>query len=172
MSFERRQFLALAGTTATVGCLSAPAKDDSDGMHLESIDAAGSPGKSLPLVLPGNVTVLEFFATWCGYCPGQMPPLKKIRDKYPSDEVAVHSVTAEMNEKTVEDYWEKWDATWPALLDDELDAYEKYSVEKLPTTFVIDSEGSVVKKHVRTVFEDELTTAIENAKGGPNGTAQ
>ncbi|MCP4940024.1 MAG: TlpA family protein disulfide reductase, partial [Phycisphaeraceae bacterium] len=47
---------------------------------------------------PGKVTVMEFWATWCGPCKAGMPHLSELQEKYASKGVNIVGVTREKPE--------------------------------------------------------------------------
>ena len=56
-------------------------------------------GESISLKeLSGKVVVLDFWATWCPPCRESLPELKELTKEYPSEKLAVISVSADENE--------------------------------------------------------------------------
>ena len=85
----------------------------------------------------GKVTVLDFYADWCGPCQRQTPIIEKI---------------AEENQETV--------AVIKINVDENTDLAEKYEVESIPSIFVI-KNGKVTKKFIGLTSKEELLEAIK-----------
>jgi thiol-disulfide isomerase/thioredoxin len=139
-------------------------------IRLPSVEAPGSPGGEVPVHEPGRTSVVEFFATWCGPCKPQMAELRELRESFGPDELHLVSVTQEARPEKVRQFWERYDGTWPALIDESLVATDAYDVGGLPTTFVVDAEGAVAWRHVGGPIPDErLARAVRSAAGSGDG---
>jgi len=139
-------------------------------IRLPSVEAPGSPGGEVPVREPGTTSLVEFFATWCGPCKPQMAELRELRESFGPDELHLVSVTQEARPEKVRQFWERYDGTWPALIDESLVATDTYDVGGLPTTFVVDAEGAVAWRHVGGPIPDErLARAVRSAAGSRDG---
>lgn len=94
-----------------------------------------------------KLTIVEFWASWCGPCRAAFPSLKEIYDKYKNRGLGIIGYSVDRNEND----WKK------ALQDDRLPwenvretdfgyAKRTYGIEKLPTMYVVDSNGQVIAK--------------------------
>jgi thiol-disulfide isomerase/thioredoxin len=45
----------------------------------------------------GKVTMVSYWTTWCGYCREEIPELKKIRDDYSKDDLAMIGISLDTN---------------------------------------------------------------------------
>jgi thiol-disulfide isomerase/thioredoxin len=133
---------------------------------LRSVEAPGSPGDEVRVREPGTTSVVEFFATWCGPCKPQMAELRELRASFGPDELHLVSVTQETRPEKIRGFWERYDGTWPALVDEALVATDAYDVGGLPTTIVLDPDGAVAWRHVGGPIPDErLAEAVRSAAG-------
>ncbi|HZK29150.1 MAG TPA: TlpA disulfide reductase family protein [Clostridia bacterium] len=103
----------------------------------------------------GKVIFLNFWATWCPPCKGELPDIEGLyRDNnrntgalavlgviFPDEEGASSPSQREMNTEGIKQFLLEEDLTFPVLLDTEGKIFEKYRVTGLPTTFIIDREG-------------------------------
>lgn len=96
---------------------------------------------------PGQVTVVEFWATWCPPCRTSIPHINKIQKQYADKQVVVVGVSNEAK-KTVAAFIKKMgkDMTYPvAIGDDKMTAgyMQAYNVRGIPHAFVVDAEGKI-----------------------------
>ncbi len=137
-----------------------------DPVTIETLDAPGGEADALAVPTPGEVTLLEFFATWCGTCRSMMPTHSEVRADRP--DVQFVSVTNEpIGETTtradVVAWWEENGGNWPVGLDTDLDLTRVFDVSVTPTTVVIDAENRVSRADIGRKSADELRTWIDDA---------
>ena len=97
-----------------------------------------------------TVTVMEFWATWCGPCKAGMPHLSELQKAYADAGVTIIGVSRE-EPKVVKDFLakEEWDQKmqYTVALDDESKtnaAYMKAARQNgIPCAFVVDQKGRV-----------------------------
>jgi peroxiredoxin len=108
----------------------------------------------------GKDVILNFWATWCGYCRKQLPYIEEVYEKYSDTGLTVLAVNAMESHDQAADYIAKQGFTFPVVLDVNGTVNQLYCVPALPATMFIDSEGIV--KYARagafTSVED-----VENA---------
>jgi peroxiredoxin len=132
-------------------------------------------GNSISLKeLRGKTVILDFWATWCGPCIASFPGMQMAVDKFKSDEsVAFLFInTWERGsdvKKMVADFIEKKNYRFHVLLDSDNKVVESYSVEGIPTKFVIDKNGKIRFKSVgfggdAEKLVEELSLMIEMIK--------
>jgi thiol-disulfide isomerase/thioredoxin len=80
----------------TIGAV-APAIDVSDW-----VQDGGGKWEHITEFKPGNVTIVEFWATWCGPCVAAMPHVSELQEKYADKGVQVVSVSTEPVETVTE----------------------------------------------------------------------
>lgn len=95
--------------------------------------------------LRGKKVILNFWASWCSPCKKEMPEMQDFYEKHSNEVeiVAVNLTGSEVSVDTVKKYIDKYNYTYPILLDKELKVQEKYNVTIIPTTYFIGSDGKV-----------------------------
>ena len=110
----------------------------------------------LSTVIPqGRYVMLEFWASWCGPCRGEIPHLKHIREVYPDFDI----VSVSVDDKDAD--WkralkeEKMD--WVQLRDEGFTAgkaFSEYQVMGIPCCLVLDPQGRFYKVNMRGAYLD------------------
>lgn len=94
----------------------------------------------------GEKVMLNFWATWCPPCKEEIPDMEKFYAAH-GDEINILAVNLDP-ENDVEGFLKKMNATFPVVIDEGRQAMSKYDVLTIPTTFFIDEEGIIRKKHL------------------------
>jgi cytochrome c biogenesis protein CcmG/thiol:disulfide interchange protein DsbE len=109
----------------------------------------------------GKPVVVNFWASWCGYCEAEMPDLVKFAAAHP--EVAVIGVDVNDDEGAALDSASKWGLTFPSVYDPDGQIFARFGTEGLPTTVFYDKDLKVVETLVGQQglesFEDGLRKA-------------
>ena len=113
----------------------------------------------------GKVVMLQFTASWCGICRGEMPHIEKRiwqPHKDNTDFVLV-GVDREEPREVVEEYTTQLGTTYPMLLDEKGDVFASYALRKSGITrnVLIDRDGRIVKltrRFVEPEFNDLVAT--------------
>jgi peroxiredoxin len=117
--------------------------------------------------LRGDVVLLNVWATWCEPCRQEIPALEKIHETYSPRGLAVVgvSVDAAGDEKEVADFAREFRMTYALWLDPDQRVNDIFRLVGVPSTFLLDREGTVVWKHLGPVdpADPQLLKAIQTA---------
>lgn len=100
----------------------------------------------------GKTVLLTFWASWCPTCRAENKHLKKLYPEYKNDGFEILAVSLDRNRTNWEKAVEKDGISWHQVSDLEgVDSpvATKYGVYSTPTTFLIDSSGTVTGKDLR-----------------------
>ena len=111
----------------------------------------------------GKVVVLNFWATWCIPCRAEMPDLEHEARAHRSGPVAILGIDWKEPAAPVKDFSEGLGVTYPMLLDSDGRVYDLYRVGALPTTFIIDAQGRLLKTRIGIASRDEIEAEIRSA---------
>lgn len=114
----------------------------------------------------GNVVLLNLWATWCGPCRFEIPELGKLHAKYARRGFKVIGVSVdEGGANDVKPFVAEEKIQYPIVIDKEAKLASILQTDQLPTSILVDREGSIVWKHVGPVDTSDaaLTAALEKA---------
>ncbi len=133
--------------------------DPAPGFKLNTLD-----GKPLTLAaLQGKVIFLNFWATWCGPCRAEIPDLIALQDRY-KDRLQIIGLNVDDEEADIQKYVEEMGINYPVVMASNDLRIQYGGIPALPTSFVLDTEGRVVQKHVGlsnpAVYETEIRALL------------
>ena len=115
----------------------------------------------------GTPVVVNFWATWCGYCTEEMPLFQDAWDSE-GGEVAFIMLNCTYGQtETVEGaakYIRDAGYTFPVYYDTKQEAQYLYGIRSLPTTLFVDAEGNLADARIGMLTEDALQKGLELLK--------
>lgn len=120
--------------------------------------AAKMPAFSLPDAVTGSTVasanftgktlLITFFATWCPPCMQEVPTLIELHQQFSKDNFSVIGLSVDQGgADVVAKLVEKRSINYPVLMADEATANNFGGVAGIPTSFLVNKEGNVVKKY-------------------------
>jgi thiol-disulfide isomerase/thioredoxin len=121
----------------------------------------------------GKVVILNFWATWCGPCREEIPEMIDLASRYKDRVQIVGASVDDISPAEVNEFAKRMGINYPVVMAG-LDLVSEYGgVPALPTSFVIDTHGRVVQKHVGLYPTDVYESEIRSLLGLPvNGTVE
>jgi thiol-disulfide isomerase/thioredoxin len=107
-------------------------------------------GKKVSLAsLRGKPVLLQFWASWCIPCVGEIPYLRDIRKMYKPNKLEIISISIDSDSSAFKKAIEKYQMNWTNILgaDDILVRYG--SISSVPQLYLIDDRGKIVFSHTK-----------------------
>lgn len=145
--------------TISENSISAPPKDDgeevveSDGFGLDKGQMAPDfelttlDGEKVKLSdFRGEKVMLNFWATWCPPCRAEMPDMQKLHENKDVQILAVNLTESETVPDKIQKFVDELELTFTIPLDEETSVADKYQIQPIPSSFMIDSNGRIQNK--------------------------
>ena len=127
------------------------------GEKFKDIEVVNEEGKTVHLadyVKPGQYNMVEFWASWCGPCRGEIPHLRHVYEAYGKGENAFNMISVSIDDK--ESDWKKAlkeeNMKWIQLCDLKGwkgEVINKYKIQGVPFCLILDKEGRIIDHGVR-----------------------
>ncbi len=91
----------------------------------------------------GKVVLVNFWATWCEPCRAEMPSMQRLRDRFAAQAFAVLAVNYMESSEKISIYRESQQLDLTLLADRDGAAAKRWKVRILPSSFVVDRQGTV-----------------------------
>ena len=112
--------------------------------ELEALD--GTKIKLSEAIKDKNV-ILNFWATWCGFCVIEMPDLEELQKAHEDDLLIIAINVGETKEK-VQAFVDEMKLNLTVVLDGDMKVNNNYGVRSYPTTLAINKKGEAVGAYV------------------------
>jgi thiol-disulfide isomerase/thioredoxin len=116
----------------------------------------------------GKVVLLDFWATWCGPCRAEIPGFVRLQEKYREKGLEIIGVSIDPiapqggGAPAVEPFMRTNGINYTVWLVNNADAMQGYDVSRgIPTTYVIDRSGKIVKTYVGAQPEQVFENAVK-----------
>jgi thiol-disulfide isomerase/thioredoxin len=150
----------------------AVAKEKFDSVDFELDDVNGGIKKLSSY--RGKLVFLNFWATWCGPCRYEMPSMQRIYHELKSEGFEIVAVNLREGKQLVKKFLDQNKLTFPVLLDKDGRVGAIYGARSIPTTYLIDRNGSIIgraigarewdTKEIKVVFKEILENGFSYVK--------
>lgn len=103
----------------------------------------------------GKAVLLNFWATWCGPCVGELPAFPRLLETY-GDQLTLLAVNSSEDEKTVTDFLTQNGYTFPVAVDADGSIGALYPTDGIPYTIIIAPDGTISAIQLGAGGADEM----------------
>ncbi len=91
----------------------------------------------------GRKVILNFWASWCAPCKAEMPDLQSVYMAHREQGVVILAINKEEDLATVAQFAKEMGLSFPIIANEDGDISRQYGALGLPTTYFINSDGTV-----------------------------
>lgn len=113
--------------------------------------------------LRGKIVLIDFWATWCGPCMGEIPNVVNAYNKYHDQGFEIIGISFDTNKVSLKRVMEDKGMPWPQYFDGKGWANDfgvKFGIHGIPTMWLIDAKGQVITKNARTDLAGQVEKAL------------
>ena len=107
----------------------------------------------------GKVVLLDFWASWCGPCIGDLPNLRKIKEQVAAQPVVFLNISLDANEGAWKQAIAKHEIKGVHVRSEQV--AQAYNVSGIPRYYLVDPQGLIVEDRLRVFDVDEVVAKIE-----------
>lgn len=115
----------------------------------------------------GKVIILDFWATWCPPCRAEIPGFVNLQKEFKDQGFTVIGVALDKPDKVAK-FYKDFKMNYPVVIGNREIAAAYGGITGIPTTFVLDRQGRIVKKYVgmrpEKVFREDIVKLLSEPK--------
>lgn len=109
----------------------------------------------------GKVVIVNFWASWCVPCRDEAPILQDVWERYKDRGVVLVGVAYLDIEGDALDFIDEFGITYPNGMDRGKVISERYKIEGVPETFIVDQTGEIIEFHAGPAQPGQLEAIID-----------
>ncbi|MFN8008903.1 MAG: TlpA disulfide reductase family protein [Terriglobia bacterium] len=161
--------LLLTVLILAAACSSGSRKEPLGPKPVPQFSASSLDGKTVAMKdLSNKVVIIDFWATWCSPCREEIPHLNKLYSDLKGQGLEIVGISMDDGpdiEKDVKDFARKFRMEYPVVMGNDELADQFGGVVGLPTTFIVDRKGNIVKKFVGLPPIEQLSRIVRELVG-------
>ena len=110
----------------------------------------------------GKYVLVDFGASWCGPCRGEIPTIIDLYNKYAGDNFAVLGVATWDEPADTKKAMEELGIQYPQIMNAQKAGSDAYNIEGIPEIILFAPDGTIVKRGLRG---EAMVKAVEEALG-------
>jgi thiol-disulfide isomerase/thioredoxin len=138
------------------------ASESAEGMTIKDFTQPGLDGTPVSLlgeVSKSKITVIDFWASWCGPCRQEMPFMLELYDKYKDKGLNIIGISLDEDSDAWKAATQQLNIPWVQMSD--LKGWENviakhFCVTSIPHTIVVDQQGKILKRGLRSEKLEEF----------------
>ncbi len=121
-------------------------------MEIVQDDPDGNPLRLSDVVSQNKYTLIDFWASWCGPCLGEIPYMLASYERYGDKGFEIFGVSLDFRKEAWGQAIEQYGLDWIHVSDLEYwknEAAVRYGVRSIPANFLVDENGVIVATNLR-----------------------
>ncbi len=118
----------------------------------------------------GEVTLLNFWATWCPPCRKEMPSMVELHNKLATRGLRIVAVSVDKKKSDLAGFVREFQLPFQVLHDADSSVSRRYGVFRYPETFLIDRQGKI-RQHLVGGVDWMSRSVLETVEGMLNEPA-
>jgi thiol-disulfide isomerase/thioredoxin len=113
----------------------------------------------------GRVVLVDFWASWCVPCRRSFPWMNQMLSKYRDQGLQIIGVNLDKDRILAGEFLAETPANFGLRYDPQGALAERYGVQAMPSSFLLDANGKVISRHLgfRSADADEYEATIAKA---------
>ncbi len=141
--------------------------------EMKKLDAVGKPidlqftavdGRAVDLTkLRGKVVLLDFWATWCGPCVGELPHVKEAYDKLHPQGFEIVGISLDKDKDKLTAFVGEHKMEWPQFFDGlywQNKYAQQFGIESIPAMWLLDKKGILRDVNGRADLDGKVTKLL------------
>ena len=95
----------------------------------------------------GKVVWVDFWASWCVPCRRSFPWMNRMREEYESAGLQIIGVNVDKERELAAGFLAETPASFDLVYDPEGRLAERFGVQAMPSSFLLDADGNVIEEH-------------------------
>lgn len=128
-------------------------------------DTNGKPVNALTEITKNKLTIIDFWASWCGPCRRDMPDMVRLYNTYKDKGLGILGVSLDSKREAWKSASKNLGIVWPQVSDLKgwnNAAAQLFNVRAIPQTIVVSSDGTILKKGLRgSELEDFVASQLK-----------
>lgn len=129
-------------------------------IDMELTAADGSKKKISDFVKPGTTTLIEFWASWCSPCRGEIPHMRNTYNTYHPKGLNIVSISIDSDPKNWHQALEEEKMPWEQLIDNTKAAFRAYNLSGVPSSILVNDKGKIINVNARGGWLDAAMQEI------------
>jgi len=114
-----------------------------------------------------KVIYLDFWASWCGPCRKSLPLYEEMQKQFPPEKFEIVAINLDEDRNDAIRFLEKHPVSYKILLDPAGTTASQWQVQAMPTSFLLDVDGKIIKvwagftaSHLEEI-QNEVRTSLQ-----------